>query len=795
MLSHLRRCGLLLLAAVLISTICIPPPHAKAAALITIDSHQDGQTLQPGVAELSGTYSDVYELQLIVNGEFVTDVQMDDPNGDDSGSWSYKLDTSQLDGPVEMVLKANDAVTRYGIWSPWIHLNIDNPAAHIPEVQITSPSEYTLQRNKMDIHISAAGKNPIALVELRINGGDWLQVSPAKNGYKYTFDSRQSPHQVHSLEARATDSYGNTGYSLTIYARTGGMPPANQGKHPATVTDAVYMDLANSTPVNVINDVYDPFATNPETVTSNTYDPEPLPDQDRAIWIWENASYPLVLNPNSRAALSPMAKDTTTFNQRPITTLYLAVGQYDGAKMLEDHRSEVQQFIEWAHTQGFYVQALIAGGTSPPYFGAYSRYQTHAVREFEQILNYNLASGETARFDGVNLDTEPYILPDFKTAKPSVQIQYLDMLQLLMERKQASGLTLSVGAAIPRWYDTSADASNISWNGKTKWLSEHIQDTADYISIMNYRDQADGSAGIIAQALNELAYANTIGKPKSIVIGVETKDIADGGDPETISFHEEGRTYMEQELNKVYDAFLNDSAFGGIALHHYSSIVDFPSEWGPGGYAWQPPADQEPPSTVSGATAATFDFQRINITYNMAMDNTAVNAYRIYRSTDADFEIGPATYAGISKGLSYKDTGLLPSTTYYYKITAVDISGNEGAPSAAASATTAPSTMKPMVIDQMTITYSAGIARVTMQMVDKDTRLPVSAKISGRFTHMAGKYVNAATTADGVFQSQSELISVSRGEIGFLPRRIMADSYYWASAYDQLPYPTVIWEP
>lgn len=463
--------------------------------------------------------------------------------------------------------------------------------------------------------------------------------------------------------------------------------------------------------------------------------------------------------------------------------------------MLEDNRSEVQQFIEWAHAEGFYVQALIAGGTAPPYFGAYTRYHAHAVREFEQILNYNLASGESARFDGVNVDTEPYILPDFKTAKPSVQIQYMDMLKLLMERKQASGLTLSVGAAIPRWYDTSADASNIPWNGQTKWLSEHIQDTADYISIMNYRDQAEGSAGIIAQALNELAYANLIGKPKSVVIGVETKDIADGGDPETISFHEEGRNYMELELNKVYDAVQNDSAFGGIALHHYTSIVDFPSEWGPGGYTWQPPADHEPPSTVSGAAAAAFDFQRINVTYDMAMDNTAVNAYRIYRGTDAAFDIGSDTFAGTSKGLSYKDTGLLPDTTYYYKITAVDISGNEGAASMAAPATTLPSMMKPMVIDQMNISYTAGIARVTIEMVDKETRMPVAAKISGRFTHMAGKYITSATNADGVFQSQSELVSVPRGEIGFLPRRIMADSYYWASAYDQLPYPTVIWEP
>lgn len=773
MLSHLRRCGLLFLAAVLMATIGVPIPHAQAAALITLDSHQDGQTLQPGVTELFGTYSGVYDLQLIVNGEWVTDVRMDDPNGDDSGSWSYSLDTSQLDGSVEIVLKANDAVTRYGIWSPWIHLNIDNPAAHIPDVQITSPAEFTQQNDTIEVGISAEGKNPIALVELRIDGGAWMQIPSAHNGYTYEFDTCPSPQQVHSLEARATDTYGNTGYSLTVYASSGNPLPINEGDNSAAVTDAVY----------------------PETVTSTTYGPEPLPDQDRAIWIWENASYPLVLNPNSRSVLSSMAKDTATFNQRPITTLYLAVGKYNGAAMLEDYRGEVQQFVEWAHGEGFYVQALIAGGTTPPYFGAYSRYHPHAVKEFEQILNYNLASSELARFDGVNVDTEPYILPDFKTAKPSVQIQYLDMLKLLMERKQASGLTLSVGAAIPRWYDTSADASNIAWNGGTKWLSEHVQDTVDYISIMDYRDQAEGSAGIIAQALNELAYANAIGKPKSVVIGVETKDIADGGDPETISFHEEGRIYMEQELNKAYNAFQNDPAFGGIALHHYSSIVDFPSQWGPGGYTWQPPSDQEPPSTVSGAEAVTFDFQRINISYDMAADNSAVNEYRVYRGTDAAFNIGPDTYAGTSKGLNYTDTGLLPDTTYYYKITAVDISGNEGAPSAATTATTAPSAMKPMVIDHMTIVYSSGTAKVTVKMVDMETRLPVTAKISGRFTHMAGKYVNAAANAAGVFQSQSESVPVSRGQIGFLPRRIMADSYYWASAYDQLPYPTVIWGP
>ncbi|MCG6197596.1 fibronectin type III domain-containing protein, partial [Anoxybacillus sp. LAT_38] len=97
-------------------------------------------------------------------------------------------------------------------------------------------------------------------------------------------------------------------------------------------------------------------------------------------------------------------------------------------------------------------------------------------------------------------------------------------------------------------YDSAAQAQNIPWRGTATWLSEHVQNISDYVAIMDYRDTADGSAGIIQGALGELAYANAIGKPGSVVIAVETLDIADGGDPETITFREEGRTHMESEL-------------------------------------------------------------------------------------------------------------------------------------------------------------------------------------------------------------------------------------------------------
>lgn len=776
MTSFSRKCGLLCLVFVLVIML-LPSLPAKAAARVTLESHQDEQNVSPGVEELHGTYTDVFDVEIVVNGQMVNDVHMDDPDADNSGTWTYLLDTSQLDGPIEIAIKSKDIETRYGIWSPFIHLNVDNPAASVPEVHIVSPAETDapLPRDKgaIPIHISAEGKNTITQVELRVNGGPWEPAvyKEAEGFYKYSWAvAHLNKKHKYSLEAKATDQNGNTGYSLTTYLAPnpqaiGQGNSSSNSKDPGTVTDSVYGE------------------------------PEPLPYQDRAIWIWETASYHLVLNPNSWDTFAGFILDTT-FTNRPITTLYLGVDRYNGASMLEDYREEVQQFVTWAHDNGYQVQALIAGGTTPPYYGAYERYRTQAVREFEKVLNYNLASEASAKFDGINLDTEPYILPDFKTDKPSVQIQYLDMLAALMERKQAAGITFPVGAAIPRWYDSSADASAIPWKGSTKWLSEHIQDTADYISIMNYRDQAEGSAGIIQHALGEIAYAESIGKPNSVIIGVETKDIADGGDPETISFHEEGRIYMEDELNKVYAAMQESPAFGGIAIHHYTSLIDFPSQWGPGGMKWTPPSDLEPPSIVSGSlSATTFDHERIDVRYGMAYDNSAVNEYRIYRSTDPDFTPEPLTYAGTAKGLSYEDRGLLADTTYYYKITAVDLSGNESSPSEAFSATTTSTTLKPMIIDEMTFEYTGGKAIVTLRVVDRETGTPLSATVSGRFTQMAGKYVTAKTTANGLFQASSETVSAPSGEIGFLPRRIMAPGYYWASSDDTLPYPTVVWEP
>lgn len=716
------------------------------ASSITVDSHQDGDVVQPGIVRLHGTYTSAYNLRIAINGSTLVRVHQQD-TGTESGTWHYDLDASQYDGTIEIVVIGSDSVSRYGTWSPFVTLHVDNPDANIPVVTIVSPKDGAEVPHRSVVRISAEGKLPIRTVEVRINGGAWQKAQKRGPHYDFLWDTRKLGPRTNSIEARAVDAKGNVGYSLTTYAKT-------KGGYNEQVT---------------------------------------LVSQDRAVWIWEPESYSLVLNPGARTVLQSLAKDTT-FGQDPITTLYLATGRFGGSDMLEDERASLRDFIRWAHREGYRVEALIAGGTLPPYFGAYERYHDTAIREFEKVLNYNLSSEPIERFDGVNVDIEPYIAVDFKTDKPSLQIQYLEVLEKIMQRRDAAGLNLAVGPAIPRWYDTSENATDIPWKGVTKPLHQHVQDIVDYIAIMDYRDQAEGSVGIIPQAQNELDYANAIQKPNSVVIGVEMKDIADSGDPEMITFYEEGRTVMEAELDKVYAAFRDHPAFAGVALHHYEELGKLPSQWGPDAVWWQPPSDASPPSAVSfGPVASAFDFQTIDISYDKAYDNIEVDEYRIYRGTTPDFPADEAHLAGTSRGLSFTDTGLLPETTYYYKVTAVDVSGNEGPVSGTASAVTGSTSLKPMIVSEMNIVYdqSRGIVTLTVADLESGQILPVT--VHGRFTYMGGRYVDIPADEQGIITASSELIESASGRVGFQPKRITFPGYYWASAHDQVKSAVVEW--
>jgi hypothetical protein len=95
-------------------------------------------------------------------------------------------------------------------------------------------------------------------------------------------------------------------------------------------------------------------------------------------------------------------------------------------------------------------------------------------------------------------------------------------------------------------------------------------------------------------------------------------------------------------------------------------------------------SDTTPPSQVTGLTVTTTGPDQLDLSWD-ANTESDLDHYNVYRSlsSGSGFSLTASTTTN-----SYSDTGLESSITYYYKVTAVDTSDNEGAASAEASGTT-----------------------------------------------------------------------------------------------------------
>jgi Fibronectin type III domain len=89
--------------------------------------------------------------------------------------------------------------------------------------------------------------------------------------------------------------------------------------------------------------------------------------------------------------------------------------------------------------------------------------------------------------------------------------------------------------------------------------------------------------------------------------------------------------------------------------------------------------DSEPPTIPSGLQASPVSSSQINLTWTASTDNVGVTGYTIYRD-GVQLDTSPTN--------SYPDTGLSPSSSYTYTVSAYDAEGNESNQSSPASATT-----------------------------------------------------------------------------------------------------------
>ena len=97
-------------------------------------------------------------------------------------------------------------------------------------------------------------------------------------------------------------------------------------------------------------------------------------------------------------------------------------------------------------------------------------------------------------------------------------------------------------------------------------------------------------------------------------------------------------------------------------------------------------ADTTPPSAPGTLTSSVFSVTQINLSWIAATDDVGVTGYRVERCTGA----GCANFTQIATptGTIYSDTGLTASTSYSYRVRAVDAASNPGPFSNTGSATT-----------------------------------------------------------------------------------------------------------
>ncbi len=89
--------------------------------------------------------------------------------------------------------------------------------------------------------------------------------------------------------------------------------------------------------------------------------------------------------------------------------------------------------------------------------------------------------------------------------------------------------------------------------------------------------------------------------------------------------------------------------------------------------------DTTNPSIPANLTATAVSPSRIDLSWDASADNVGVTGYKIYRDT---------TLIDTITGTTYQDTGLSPSTSYIYSVSAIDGAPNESAQSSPDSDTT-----------------------------------------------------------------------------------------------------------
>lgn len=213
-------------------------------------------------------------------------------------------------------------------------------------------------------------------------------------------------------------------------------------------------------------------------------------------------------------------------------------------------------FIRKAKSEGIQVEALEG---RPEW--AYRSKQEDIQKFIAWVKAYNAAVGPEASFSGLHFDIEPYALSEWTKDNKKILESWMDNLRLIEKETKGSGLKIAID--VPFWLNT------INVPGKDYSMSAWMLEKFDCLVIMNYRNYALGSNGIVKNAQAILREASTL--KKKVVVAVETLESKEGP---RVSFYSMRSEVMEKELQSAHNQLAHYTSYAGFAIHDFKSWKD-----------------------------------------------------------------------------------------------------------------------------------------------------------------------------------------------------------------------------
>ncbi|WP_309118206.1 S-layer homology domain-containing protein [Paenibacillus sp.] len=268
------------------------------------------------------------------------------------------------------------------------------------------------------------------------------------------------------------------------------------------------------------------------------------PDAVTAMWAWDY---------NTSVSTEERRERLLRFS-RQVDANVLFVGT---RTTLAEAEPKYADLIRRAHAQGIRVFAL-AGKAD----WALAEHHASAIKHISQVLDFNARHPSTP-FDGIQLDVEPYTLPQYADDPAGIGAQ---LLRLLDTAERLVPDELELNAAIPFWYAASHKPRTVDYNGVEKPLSHHILDVVDSVSIMAYRDTA---AAQIELSSIDVAYAGKVGK--LAYVGAETLPPDGERIPDYVTYSGKNVHYMKVQMEAIRRHYAEHPGFGGVAVHTYDA--------------------------------------------------------------------------------------------------------------------------------------------------------------------------------------------------------------------------------